>query len=91
MTGCAPAPLLGGGRPYFDALLDTAKRRAEVGWDQTELLAQLVEISFASYRALLALTGARRIPDQVKVRRPGAPPRKPVSWRVLAARLGADR
>ena len=94
MTGCAPAQLLGGGPVYFDALLDTATRRAEAGYDTTELLAQLVEISFASYRVLLGLAGAKQIPTQYKVPRPGGESRaKPerVNWRVLAARVGGER
>jgi hypothetical protein len=92
MTGCSPAQLLGGGQSYFDALLETSQRRAAVGYDQTELLAKLVEISFASYRALLALTGTKKIPEQIKVKRPGEPPgqrqrRQGVNWRQLAARM----
>ena len=93
MTGCAPAQLLGGGQSYFDAMLDTASRRAEVGYDPTELLAQLVEISFGMYRALLGLGGVKHIPNQIRVQRPTRQHEKrpTVNWRVLAARLGGER
>lgn len=82
--------MLGGGPSYFGALWERAHERAELGYDTTELMAQLLEVSFASYRCLLVLTGAKHVPDQIKVRRPGQK-RKAVNWRTLAARLGGER
>jgi hypothetical protein len=91
--------MLGGGRRYFDALLDKSGERRALGYDPTELLAQLLEVSFASYRALLALGGAKEIPKQINVPRPAKPGSPggasskpaPVNWRVLASRLGVSR
>lgn len=91
MTGCAPAQLIGGGRAYFDALLEKAEQRSQIGYDSTELLAQLVEINFAMYRALLAMGGNKQIPDQHRVRRPGTSRQQTVNWRHLAGRLGGAR
>lgn len=89
MTGCAPAELLGGGRDYFDALCERARARRQIGWDIHELLAELLEVSFASYRALLALTGSKDLPAPLAVRRPGEEQRKPerISWRELQRRM----
>jgi hypothetical protein len=85
MTGCGPAELLAGGRAYFDALCDKAAERRRIGWDQHEMLASLAEISFAQYRTLLALSGAKEIPDPLRIRRPGEVERKRerISWRDL--------
>jgi len=71
MTGCTPAELLAGGRDYFDALVERADARRSIGFDTNELLATLVEIAFAQFRALLALGGADKVPDQLNVPRPG--------------------
>ena len=40
--------MLGGGPSYFGALWERAHERAELGYDTTELMAQLLELSFAS-------------------------------------------
>jgi hypothetical protein len=91
MTGCAPAELLGGGQLYFDALVERASERARVGYDTTELLAGLVEISYASYRALLAMGGVKNLPQPIHVERPGERTRRRtrrVNWRELARRVG---
>jgi len=76
MTGCAPAELMAGGRDYFDALVQRADNRMSLGYESTELLATLVEVTFASYRALLALAGVKNLPEQIKVPRPGTQVRK---------------
>lgn len=90
ITGLAPADLLGGGQDYFDALLAEAQERRRLGWDVPEMLATLIEISFANYRALLALGGAKSIPGQLKIDRPWQ--KKPrVSWRELQRFLGGSR
>jgi len=60
-----------GGRDYFDALVTRVSTRESVGYNLTELMAALVEINFAQYRALVALGGGKNIPDQIKVPRPG--------------------
>jgi hypothetical protein len=88
MTGCDSTALLRGGQSYFDALVHEAVERRRVGWDVHELLACLVELSHAQYRALLSLAGAKQIPDQLKVERPHEAERKKkdrkvVSWREL--------
>jgi hypothetical protein len=70
-TGCAPAELLAGGRTYFDALVAELSEERQNGWDVNEQLATLIEISWAQYRALLALAGAKQIPAQIKLPRPG--------------------
>jgi hypothetical protein len=92
-TGLAPAELLGGGRDYFDALLTEVQERRRLGWDTPEMLASLVEISFASYRALLALAGAKQIPDQLNVERPWQQKqRRPrMNWRELQRFLSGRR
>jgi hypothetical protein len=35
------------------------------------MLASLIEVNFAQYRALLALAGVKNVPAQIKLPRPG--------------------
>jgi hypothetical protein len=92
ITGLAPTELLGGGRNYFDALLAEAQERRRIGWEVPEMLATLIEVQFASYRALLALGGAKTVPDPLKIPRPWQEKkRERVSWRELQAFLGGRR
>jgi hypothetical protein len=92
-TGCAPAELLAGGRSYFDALVEEVGEERANGWDVTEMLATLVEINWAQYRALLALGGAKQIPQQLKVPRPGrASQQQPrLHWQDIQRRVEAGR
>jgi hypothetical protein len=87
MTGLGPAELKAGGRAYFDALLDRATERNQLGWTSETMLANLLEVSFASYRVLLALMGAKNIPQPLSVPRPGLPVRRAVNWRELQRRV----
>jgi len=71
VTGCAPTELLAGGRDFFDALVEEVSEERQNGWVVEEMLASLIEVNYAQYRALLALAGAKSIPNQIKLPRPG--------------------
>jgi hypothetical protein len=91
VTGRLPAELLGGGRDYFDALVEVVASRRRVGYDRDELLAQLVEMMHGNYRAVIALGGGTPPKPYVVPRphqpRPAAQPK--VTWRELARRVGS--
>ena len=91
-TGCVPDALMGGGRDYFDALVEQVGEERQNGWITNELLATLIEVEFAQYRILLALAGSKDIPRQIRVPRPGdgrhaaAAPR--AHWQDIARMMG---
>lgn len=88
MTGRTPAELLGGGQLFFDSLVERVGERTRLGYESTELLAGILEVSWASYRALLALSGAKSIPQPIHVERPGERAKRTrASWRELAQRV----
>jgi hypothetical protein len=64
--------MLAGGRRYFDELCSAVTNRVETGYHVEELLAALLEVTFASHRVLLAMGGAKQIPEQIRVPRPGS-------------------
>ena len=76
-TGCAPVDLVAGGRRYFDALVDQVDEERRNGWVIEEMLATLIEVNWAQYRALVALTGSRDLPRQIRVPRPADAAKRP--------------
>jgi hypothetical protein len=83
---------MAGGRGYFDALVAEVGEERRNGWQVEEMLATLIEINWAQYRALVALTGARSVPDQIRVPRPAdGRPKQKTGWQEIQRMVNRGR
>ena len=68
LTGIAPQSILDLDPAMYDAMVEAVGERWSV---QDELMATQVELSHATYTAVLATGGVKRLPDVLRVPRPG--------------------